>query len=264
MISTNYTILNWLRDADVDSKTLLLGLIQSPPIGKEIQEEKFIYMEKIILADNAENEIEQEAEGLGVAYLSNKNGTLSVSLDSDSKWDKTEILLIFRFEQNGKSCEKPVKVKHASKPEHMTEHKIWALKKKSLLGDMVPSLQNLLPNKKISNLLVDNDWIQFREQLKKHPENKNAMIQEMAENVAEINGYQFNRFLSSHNQKMKKSLRFIYEAAEGSQKIYLSTDFEKGAFEVCNYQGKHQGEYNFNGEKTGEADKSGKHNIDLP
>ncbi len=120
----------------------------------------------------------------------------------------------------------------------------------------------MLANRKISNLLVDNDWSQFREQLKKHPENKNAMIQEMAANVAEINAYQFNQLLSSHNQKRKNSFRFIYEAGDGSQKIYLSTDFEKAAFEVCNYQGKHQGEYNFNEEKTGEADKSGKHNID--
>ncbi|MEN8215140.1 MAG: hypothetical protein ABFS56_01930 [Pseudomonadota bacterium] len=110
--------------------------------------------------------------------------------------------------------------------------------------------------------MVDNDWIQFREQLKKHPENKNAMIQKMAENVAVINGYQFNQRLSSYNQKVKNSLRFIYEAGDGHNKIYLSTDFEKGAFEVCNYQGKHQGEYNFNGEKTGKA--KGKHNIDLP
>ncbi|WP_069471691.1 hypothetical protein [Candidatus Marithrix sp. Canyon 246] len=114
-ISTNYSILNWLRDAnvDVDSKNLLLGLIQSPPIGKEIQEQKFLYMEKLILADK----IEQKAEGLGVAYLTYKNGTLSVSFDSDSKWDKTEISLIYRFDKNGKSCEEPVKVKHASKPE---------------------------------------------------------------------------------------------------------------------------------------------------
>jgi hypothetical protein len=118
-ISMNYTILDWLRETDHESQTLLLTLIQSPPIGKEIQEEKFIYMEKIILADNAENEIEQEAEGLGVAYLTNKNGTLSVSLDSDYKWNKTEISLIYRFKKEGKSDEKLIKVKHASKQEHV-------------------------------------------------------------------------------------------------------------------------------------------------
>jgi hypothetical protein len=46
VISTDYTILDWLRDADFDSKAQLMGIIQSPPIGEEIQEEKFIYMEK--------------------------------------------------------------------------------------------------------------------------------------------------------------------------------------------------------------------------
>ena len=260
-ISTNYTILDWLRDADFDSKAQLMGIIQSPPIGQEIQEEKFIYMEKMVLTNHKENKI-VPAEGLGVAYLTNQNGTLVVSFDSDSKWDKTEISLIYRFPKEGKSCEECVKVKHASKPTHISEHKVWTLKKKSLsepYRNMKPSLHHFLPKKKISNQLVDNDWNKFREQLAQYPDSKNALIQEMAANVAEINGYQFNQPLSNHNQKMTKSLRFIYEAGEGNQKIYLSTDFEKGAFEVCNYRGIHLGEYSFNEEKTGKAKSD--HNI---
>jgi len=264
-ISKNYTISDWLSyDADFDSQMFLRGLLQSPCIGKEIQEEKFIYMEKILLADNAENEIEQEVEGLGVAYLSNKNGTLAISFDSGSEWDKTEISLIYRFEREGKSYKEPIKVKHASKQEHVYKHKIWALKKKSLSEpyiNMKPSLHNILPKKKISNQLVDNNWNKFREKLKQYPSNKNAMIKEMAANVAEINGYKFNQDLSSHNQKLKKSFRFIYEGGEGKQKVYLSTDFEKGAFEVCNSQGTHLGEYSFNEEKTGKAKSD--HNICL-
>ncbi len=263
-ISRNYTILDWLRETDFDSQALLMGIRQSPPIGKEIQEEKYIYMEQIVLANDEENQMEQEAEGLGVAYLTNQNGTLAVSFDSDFKWDKTEIALIYRFLKEGKSCEACVKVKHASKPKHLNEHKIWALKKKSLsepYKNLKPSLHNFLPNKKISNQLVDGDWNKFREQLAQYPDSKNALIQEMAAHVAEINGYQFNQSLSSHNQKMKNSLRFIYEAGEGNQKIYLSTDFEKGAFEVCNYRGTHLGEYSFNEEKTGKAKSD--HNIDL-
>jgi len=256
-ISTNYTILDWLQDTDFDSKARLMVLMQSPLIGKEIQEEKFIYMEKFVLANNLEGKIEQEAEGLGVAYLTNQNGTLSVSFDSGSKWDKTEISLIYRFEKEKKLCEEHVTVKHASKPAHINEHKVWALKKKSLsvlYKNLKPSLHNILPKKKISNQLVDNDWDKFREKLKRYPDNKNAMIKEMAANVAEINGYKFNPDLSSHNQKVKKSLRFIYEAVdEHNNKIYLSTDFEKGAFEVCNHCGKHQGEYSFNDRKTGDA-----------
>ena len=254
-ISANYTILDWLlHDADFDSQTFLRSLLQSPCIGKEIQEEKYYLSKEIILT---ENEIEQEAEGLRVAYLTNQNGTLSVSFDSDSKWDKTEISLIYRFDKEKKLCEEHVTVKHASKPAHINEHKVWALKKKSLsvlYKNLKPSLHNILPKKKISNQLVDNDWDKFREKLKLYPDNKNAMIKEMAANVAEINGYKFNPDLSSHNQKVKKSLRFIYEAVdEHNNKIYLSTDFEKGAFEVCNHCGKHQGEYSFNDRKTGDA-----------
>ncbi|MDM8567857.1 hypothetical protein QUF74_19690 [Candidatus Halobeggiatoa sp. HSG11] len=109
IISTNYTILDWLHDTDRESQTILLTLIQSPLIGQEIQEEKFIYMEKVLLANDVKNEIEQEAEGLGIAYLTNKNGTLSISFDSDSKWNDTEISLIYCFEKDKKLCKEHIK-----------------------------------------------------------------------------------------------------------------------------------------------------------
>jgi uncharacterized protein YqfB (UPF0267 family) len=255
VISKDYTILDWLsHDADFDSKAFLLSLLQSPCIGREIQEEKFIYMEKTILADNSEGKIEQEAEGLGVAYLTNKKGTLSISFASDSKWDKTEISLVYCFEKNTKLCKEHIKVKHASKPEHITEHKVWILKKKSLSKPYInPSLYNILPNKKISNQLVDNNWGKFREKLKQYPDDKNAMIKEMAKNVADINGYKYNKRISSINST-KKKLRDIYETVDKhNNKIYLSTDFETGAFELCNHKGEHQGEYGFNGTKNKEA-----------
>jgi hypothetical protein len=231
---------------------------------KKFKKKNLSIWKKIFLANFEEDKIELEAEGLGIAYLTNQNGTLAVSFDSDSKWDQTEISLIYRFQQEGKSCEEQVKVKHANKPTHVSEHKVWALKKKSVsepYKNLKPSLHNFLPKKKISNQLVDNDWNKFKEQLAQYPDSKNAMIKEMATNVAEINGYQFNQPLSSHNQQVTKSFRFIYEAGVGNQKIYLSTDFEKGAFEVCNYRGTHLGEYSFFEEKTGEAKSD--HNIYL-
>ena len=33
----------------------------------------------------------------------------------------------------------------------------------------------------------------------------------------------------------------------------MSIDFEKGAFEVCNYKGDHIGEYSYEGIQTGKA-----------
>jgi hypothetical protein len=128
------------------------------------------------------------------------------------------------------------------------------------LGIPNPSSDHPLPGVKFSDMLVDNNWNEFREKLK-NPEEKIGLIKEMAENVAEISGYQFNPKLSSSEQERKKSLRQIFEAGKGKNKIYLSTDFEKGRFEVCDHRGKHLGEYRFDGKRSQEADPSGSHDI---
>lgn len=260
LIADQYTITDWLTDKtciDRDLKTLLMGLIQSPCIGSEIDEEAYVLMEKICLA-NGECE---DAEGLGVAYLT---GTLSVSFASHARWEETEIPLIYTFQtENGKSDTKTkaVTVRHACRPDHTEKHKLWALKlSRPEFGGPHPSSNNPLPSVEFSDMFMNNE---FRERLKK-PEEKTAQIRKMAENVAEINGYEFNPELSSCNQKLRKSLRQIFEAGRGRDKIYLSTDFEKGAFEVCDYRGKHLGEYSFEGKRTQQADGSGLHDICIP
>jgi hypothetical protein len=249
-LSTNYTIQDWLLDSNVnpDLKSLLLGLRQSPCIEGEFQEEKFI-LENIYFENP-----KQKPEGLVIAYL-NKN--LAISFDSDSKWDKSYISLTRVIAE----LKEDIQIEHISKPKHVNEHKIWILKNSEFNWSIwQPSLDNLLPRVNLSNRLVDNDWGNFMLELFTKPSNeKLAIIDKMARDVAEINGYTFNQPLSSHNQKVYKSLRAIYEAGQGNRKIYLSTDFEKGRFEVCDYRGKHLGEYNWNGEKTG--DEKDKHGI---
>ncbi len=262
LIADQYAIYDWLADktcVDSSLKILLRGLIQSPCIGSEIDEEAYLLMKKICI-DNGEGE---DAEGLGVAYLTE---TLSVSFASHSRWEQTEIPLIYTFQtENGKSDTKTknVTVRHACKPDHIETHKSWALKL-NRLGSPRPLSDNPLPSVEFSDMLVSNDWDEFRERLKKYPKEKNGMIIKMAENVAEINGYKFNPELSSCNQERKDSLRQIFEAGKGRDKIYLSTDFEKGAFEVCDYRGKHLGEYSFEGKRTQQADRSGSHDICIP
>jgi hypothetical protein len=253
-LSPNYTINDWLCDSNVDFnlKTLLLGLRQSPCIDDEVQEERFI-LEHIYF-----EEPQQKPEGLVVAYL---NGSLAISFDSHSKWDKTYIPLIRVVGEK----QEELQIRHISKANHVKEHKVWLLKTSDFNWlTWQPSLDNLLPRVHLSNQLVNNDWGKFtRELFAKPPGEKLDTIKKMARNVAEINGYTFNQGLSSHNQKIKKSLRAIYEAGEENNKMYLSTDFEKGRFEVCNYRGKHLGEYNFGGEKTSDADNQGKHDISI-
>ncbi len=117
----------------------------------------------------------------------------------------------------------------------------------------IPSLNKPFPNLEWSDKLVDLN--KFREEFSKYPSDKQAIIQPVADRIAKINGYKFNQSLSTLNQQSnkKKSHRKIYEANRDRNKVYLSVDFEKGAFELCNHAGEHQGEYKFNGEKSGEA-----------
>lgn len=259
LIAEQYTITDWLTDktcVDKNLKTLLMGLIQSPCIGSEIDEEAYLLMEKICLADGEC----RDAEGLGVAYLT---GTLAISFNSHARWERTEIPLIYTFQiENGKpdTNTRRVSVKHACVPNHIETHRLWALKlNRPEPGG--PSSDNPLPRVEFSDMLVKNNWNDFKEKLKKYPEEKISQIEKMAENVAEINGYKWNRELSRHNQKRKKSKRQIFEAGTDRNKIFLSTDFEKGAFEVCDYRGIHLGEYSFDGKRTQRADRSGSHNI---
>lgn len=117
---------------------------------------------------------------------------------------------------------------------------------------------NYLPLTEISNYLVDNDWDKFRLYLRSNASQKNSLISEMAQKVAIINGYSFDNKVSDLN-KTKDKIRQIYSAGETRNKIYLSVDFEKGAYEICDFQGTHLGEFLFDEKPNGEADKS--HNI---
>lgn len=173
--------------------------------------------------------------------------------------------LVYTFQtENGISDTETrnVTVEHACRPDHIETHKLWALKlNRPELGGPQPSADNPLPSVEFSDMLVNNNWDEFRRELKKYPKEKIGMIKKMAKTVAEINGYEFNPKCGSSEQERTKSLRQIFEAAKGRKKIYLSTDFEKGAFEVYNHRGEHQGEYSFDGRQTQKADNSGDHDI---
>lgn len=112
--------------------------------------------------------------------------------------------------------------------------------------------QNYLPLASISNVLVENDWDSFRENLRKNAQDKNAIISTLAKQVALINGYQYDKKISDLN-KNKGQLREIYSAGKNRETIYLSVDFETGGFEVCDFSGIHLGEYWFDGTQTQKA-----------
>lgn len=82
-----------------------------------------------------------------------------------------------------------------------------------------------------------------------------AINKEIGKFIAELNYYQ-----KSDVEKYNYG-RDIFEAGIGQNKIYLSIDFKTGSFELCNADGKQQGEYNFEGEKIEEA--KDKHDINI-
>lgn len=246
-LSNGYTIQDWLLDKNVDSseRSLLNTLLDHPTVNE------FIVREEEYMDANCkycDDHIEKKSDGLAVAYTTGEAGVLAVSLNSHVRWDKHEIDLL--CSSNGQ--QKKVIIKHASQKKHIVQNKCFILIIKSDSFN-VPSLDNPFPNLKQSNKLVDNDWSQFQQQLDEYKDQKLSTIQEMADNVARINGYSLNNELSSLNQKIKNSRREIYETGSDRNKVYLSVDFEKGAFELCNHAGEHQGEYKFNGELSGNA-----------
>lgn len=82
-----------------------------------------------------------------------------------------------------------------------------------------------------------------------------AINKEIGKFIAELNYYQ-----TSNVEKYNYG-RDIFEAGNTQNKIYLSIDFKTGSFELCNADGKQQGEYNFEGEKIEEA--KDKHDINI-
>jgi len=135
------------------------------------------------------------------------------------------------------------------------------------------------PNLEYSNELAKNDWSLFYKSHKTDNEKKHfreifgaddriALIKIIAHKVANRNFYNYNEELSNyndlHNHNSKTTPYQIFEAGYGRDRIYLSTDFETGAFEICDYRGNHKGEYFFNGNlNPNSKDTSGGHDIVL-
>lgn len=118
-----------------------------------------------------------------------------------------------------------------------------------------------LPLVHVSNILVEENWDTFREELSKKPQDKIAKISLMAKQVAIINGYDYNQQVSDLNKNTGQR-REVYSAGKKRDVIYLSVDFETGGYEVCDYSGTHLGEYWFDGSQT-QAAKPNTHSLKL-
>jgi hypothetical protein len=93
-----------------------------------------------------------------------------------------------------------------------------------------------------------------------------AHAEEIGKEIARRNFYKFEAELSRQEQSLRKSLRKIFSLSKNGQNMYLSIDFEKGnCFELCDWKGKHLGEFRFDGLENGKEgstrDTTGMHDI---
>lgn len=80
--------------------------------------------------------------------------------------------------------------------------------------------------------------------------------------IARRNFYIFDAELTRNEQRLRNSKRSIYKITKHNETLYISIDFEKcNCYEVCDSNGRHLGEYRFDGLKNSNADATGGHNI---
>lgn len=143
----------------------------------------------------------------------------------------------------------------------------------------------LFPNVHYTNKCYENRWDLFYGSGNTDAENEEyqrifgkdekgyPLYSKMAVFIANRNFYWYDAELSKYNNDNnpvkkggKKTTPYqIFATGVGKDRKYLSTDFEKGCFEMCDYKGKHEGEYFFNGNyNKGSQDTTGGHDIVLP
>lgn len=189
--------------------------------------------------------------GLKIACL---NKTIAVSFNVGSPWDLSFLDLIYIIEDELQEIlEQTATVKHAANCNNLDKHKEWfniLYTKGKINTGWIPA-DDYFPLIGFSNQLIENgDWNNFyniRDKAKSYND-RLAYIIEIGKKVAERNFYTFDKKISALNST-RDVKRYIYGAGEGKIKIYLSTDLEKGGFEVCNYLGEHLGEFFFDGSK---------------
>jgi hypothetical protein len=208
------------------------------------------------------NGSERVSEGIKIACL---NNSITISLNTNPFWNVPFLNLIWIDEIDGKVMQQDIELNHASTVTHIDSHKDWLsnlVSTRKLNQDWKPN-EFFFPCLDFSNMLVpDGDWKFFQNEVNKavSMEHKRAIIISYGRKVAERNLYKFDKKTSDLNSTSKKK-RLIFSAGVAKNRIYLSIDIKKGAFEVCDYSGNHLGEYAYNGIKI--KDSQADHGIKI-
>jgi hypothetical protein len=241
-----YFIYNWLKDKNTDlelTRRFKSISTQSPIIALENKPILEQAQQSDVYVDN------KQAIGLSAAFF---DKSLSISFLSHPIWVNDSIPAIHTyFDTSNQFKEKTVTVRHVSLLEHLLVHKSWL---KNVLPMPQYDFSQPFPFPIISKFMLPVDFYQTTVNL--DAVERIAIYTSWAEKIASLNWYEYNPELTKRN-----SNRDIYHLGEGRNRIYLPVDTQHGRFECCDHQGIHQGEFDFYGNLTKEADKTGKHNI---
>jgi len=257
-LAENFTLTDWLMEEQFGNERILLqGLLDSPSIKEEFfNENEYIKIQQVTIPDYAN---QKSDNGLLIANLTYPKGAFSISLPTNEVWDNCFISIDIQYETENVQRKK---VRHISKIEHIECHTEWALLQNPALKDWRASKDNLLPRKRKSNEIVNNDWQKFIRETNAAP-NKTELIENISKKIFPINGWLLDNKLTSLNQEKTGSFRLIFKPIKGN--LYISVDFRHTArFELLNGDGKHLGEYTFTGDFVKDSiDKMRKHEIHL-
>lgn len=234
---------------------LLLKILDTPYTKDDLIESEMSAI--VSLTVQTVNERDAFSHELACSYVLK---CMTVSLRSSDTWNEPTITIVAKHDLDGV---KTIRVPHASIESHLIEN--WRFLIEGRLGFAQPTLVNPLPNRKLTEFLVSDNWEAFRKHLASMtPQEKTAELSSKADMVARANGYAFDEKVSTKNGS-STHMRRIYQYADASFVVYVSVDFETpaGAFEVFDRNGIHVGEVLFSGRWNKEADKTGRHDIRL-
>lgn len=244
----DYKFGDWMKDrhsGDLELKRKFKSLNTATPL--------FSFDEDIADAfDGSDFKVNgRRATGFHVAFLKK---SIAVSFLTEELWGITELAASYDYLQSVNNeilCEN-VMVKNASLVGHWETH--WDYIYEQLIRAQISlnwnPMQEYLPNRVQTNELLSIE--DFYDNLSRFQAgDRISRIRRIGKQVAELNFYKFNKEVSRRNRNDAR-LRDIYESRNSSgNKVFLSVDFEKGAFEVCDFRGSHLCEILFDGTLNG-------------
>ena len=245
-------------DLQDEEREIILAAADSPHIRDEEVDaaERFVGASIVTVNGSAV----QQAEGFLSAIILE---TLCLSIPSAAEWNKP--LVPVEYKKDGEANNIYVEVRHASARDHLSMHA-------DVIGKITfdprftpPYKGNPLPNSGfVTRFIAKDDWHVISENIAHAASGERIpLVSSWAERIAIANGYVEESEIAALNHERTGNYRQVFSCMTADGRLYLSTDFEEGAFEVCDKAGNHLGEWLFSGERHHGPDTSGNHNLHL-